>query len=322
MSILKKQLPFWILAAAYVLSALLLFNFYLALSGFIANGFRDGGRMAPLISSYLLPVVGFFLFAWDFFVRPFGRGAARVLLVLCGAWSLANLALVLSHIGYYAGNYALGAYGGLLGVGFPYDALVISAAILALSVLGMIGTYRAGFAPVAFLCRLRRGGALPLGGGEYVLLSLFGILTLLFLGSFFSGLGAMRNVLIDPRYLFLLAWVLFVPAGNMFLLALKPHLRLRRRGWQVASLAVGIGGNLLFGALLGILEATAPDFMIRVGKPLFMIAFSVSLPIEMLGLLFIMAVGTAVCAVRLCLLFVPSRSKAKTEEKAEEMAIK
>ena len=321
MNTLKKQLPFWLLAAAYLLSAPLLFNFYLALSGFIANGFRDSGRMVPLISSYLLPVVAFFLFAWDFYARPFGKIAARVLLLAVGAWSLANLVLVLSHIGYYVKNFSLGAYGGLLGVGFPYDALAVSAAMLVLAVLGTVGSLRKDFAPARALGALRRGGTLPLGGGEYVLLSLFGILTLLFLGCFLSGLGAMRNVLADPRYLFLLAWVFAVPTGNMLLLALKPHLRLPRAK-DAALLAVGVGGNLLFGVLLGIMEATAPDFMIRVGKPLFMIAFSVSLPIEMLGMLLVMAVGTVTCAVRLCLLFAKPRSAAMVEEKEKEAALK
>ena len=115
-----------------------MYDFYKCLSGFIANGFRDSGRMAPLISSYLLPVVAFFLFAWDFYARPFGKIAARVLLLAVGAWSLANLALVLSHIGYYVKNFSLGAYGGLLGVGFPYDALAVSAAMLVLAVLGTV----------------------------------------------------------------------------------------------------------------------------------------------------------------------------------------
>jgi hypothetical protein len=51
-----------------------------------------------------------------------------------------------------------------------------------------------------------------------------------------------------------------------------------------------------------LLELTYPDFIVHIGKPLFLIAFSVSLPIEPGVILGIMALGTHIAAIRMILL--------------------
>ena len=53
-----------------------------------------------------------------------------------------------------------------------------------------------------------------------------------------------------------------------------------------------------------VFESVSPDFMIHVGKPLFMIAFSVSLPIEQLAMILIMTISSIIFAVRLVKLVV------------------
>ena len=48
-----------------------------------------------------------------------------------------------------------------------------------------------------------------------------------------------------------------------------------------------------------VFELTYPDFLVHIGKPLFLIAFSVSMPIEPAIILAVMALGTVIFAIRL-----------------------
>lgn len=304
---IKRWFPCALFTALFLVSSFFMFNFYQALSGFIANGFREPERMLPIVSSYLLPVLCFFFWFYDRLVRPIGRRGCRCYGVIAGAWSLLNLILIFGRVGFYAQNHGLGAYGGFLGIGFPYDALAVNVGIFALSVLLEFSLWR----PQIFFAEWRhflgRRDAFSLRSWEYLLLCLFAIPTLVFLGAFISGLGALGNGGLDGRYLFLLLWVLAVPLGNLLLLACKPHLRFSGSVSRGVVLGCGILGNLLLFALLLILEHGAPGFMIRIGKPLFMIAFSVSLPVEMLVLLGLSGVSVLGYAGAILLLLVKSK---------------
>ena len=75
------------------------------------------------------------------------------------------------------------------------------------------------------------------------------------------------------------------------------------RRTKMVTLGVGVGLNILFGILFLIFELTYPDFLVHIGKPLFLITFSVSVPIEPVIILAIMALGTAVMVQRLIYLF-------------------
>ena len=103
-------------------------------------------------------------------------------------------------------------------------------------------------------------------------------------GAAICAIGAFENALYDGKFIFLWLWVLVLPLMNLLLLVFKPEKRVKTKGAKVAFLGAGIAVNLLFGVLLWAFEAVSPDFIVHVGKPLFAIAFSVSLPIEMLGL--------------------------------------
>ena len=83
------------------------------------------------------------------------------------------------------------------------------------------------------------------------------------------------------------------------LLILKPEKSSFSKRGKLVLLGTGVGANLLFAVLFLILELTYPDFIVHIGKPLFLIAFSVSMPIEPAAILAIMALGTALLVIRL-----------------------
>ena len=93
--------------------------------------------------------------------------------------------------------------------------------------------------------------------------------------------------LLDFTYLILMLWVLLVPLSSLTLFVFKFEKRLKTKKNKAIYLSSLIGINVLFIALLLIFEAIYPSFIVYIGKPIFAIAFSISLPIEMLVLLFI-----------------------------------
>ena len=88
---------------------------------------------------------------------------------------------------------------------------------------------------------------------------------------------------------------------NLAFLAINPEVPSIKKGAKIAALSAGIGVNLIFGALLIIFETISPDFMVHVGKPLFLIAFSVSMPIEMALIIAMLTIGTTAMVAKLIL---------------------
>jgi hypothetical protein len=127
-------------------------------------------------------------------------------------------------------------------------------------------------------------------------------------GAAVRAVGAFENALYDGKFIFLWLWVLLVPAMNLAYLVFKPEKRVQSKKAKTIVLGVGIGVNVLFGALLWVFEVTDPSFMVHIAKPLFAIAFSVSLPIEMVGILGIMAISVVIFAVKLCIILFKKNS--------------
>jgi hypothetical protein len=160
----------------------------------------------------------------------------------------------------------------------------------------------------SFVDSLKKYGFFKLHIAEYIALCVLGIVVFVFSGSGVTAIfTSFSNAFYNYRYIFLVLWVLFVPMMNLLFLVFKPErLNLPFKA-KIAIILSGIGINLLFGALLLVFERTYPDFIVHIGKPLFLIAFSVSLPIEMGVILGIMALGTVIMITRLILTIVKNR---------------
>lgn len=278
------------------------YDFYKALSGFVANGFREPLVMLPMILSFLLPVVCFLFFFYDVYVRALHPVLRTLYSVFVASLALADLALILSNIRVYASNNALGVYDALPSIilHFPFDMIVILTALLALQIFHLAVGNRRPSRAGAFLDGLKQRGTLRLGKVEYVALCLLAIVAFIFTGASICGtFTAFSNTFYDFRYLFLLIWVLLCPMGNLVLLVLKPEQMQITKRKKLITLSIGIGANVLFALLFLILELTYPDFLVHLGKPLFLIAFSVSMPIEPALILGITALGTALLTARL-----------------------
>lgn len=284
-----------------VLCCLFMFNFYKCLSGFVANQFREPLVMIALISTYLLPVICFLYYFYDFYVGNTNRVANIIFSSVALIWASFNLALIFNNISVFASNNKLGVYDTLFGIGikFPYDGIAIGVFLCAMQILNIV------LACVPS-CKLALGkesfkqyGIFNLKIYEFLPLCLFSILGFAFAGDAVNALTAIENALYDPKYIYLILWTLFVPFGNLLALVIKPETRIKCKKGKIIVLSSLIAINVLFVLLLWIFEATSPGFMIHIGKPLFPITFSVSMPIEMITFLSLGLLSTIIYTAKL-----------------------
>ena len=105
--------------------------------------------------------------------------------------------------------------------------------------------------------------------------------------------------------------VALIPLGNLLIITLKPEKMNISKRKKLTVLSLGIGLNIIFGSLFAIFELTSHGFLVYIGKPLFLITFSVSLPIEPLIIFMIMALGTLFMIVRLVITAMKEEREAK-----------
>lgn len=286
----KRSLVIRIISLIFLLfSCFYMYDFYKSLSGFIANGFREPLNMLPIILAFLLPVISFLFFVYDYFVRAIRPAVKIIYSVFVILYGIADLVLIFRNVDLYASNNALGVYDALPSIilHFPYDMIIVLSALVIWQAVKLIAGKKINPALDSF-----KESSLKIGKIEYVILSIFAIVVFVFTGSgICATFTSFKNAFYDFRFIYCLIWVAAIPLMNLVIVAMKPK--------KALPLIVGIAANVIFGALFWIFEATYPDFLIHIGKPLFLIAFSISIPIEPMIIFGMMALGTLVMAVRL-----------------------
>ena len=285
-----------------LLACFYMYDFYKCLSGFIANGFREPQVMLPMILAFFLPVLCFLGFFYEGYVRKTHPVVRRLCAAFVTVYAIVDLVFIFARWELYTSNHALGVYDALPGLfpRFPYGMVLLLLALVIWQAAAFLLEKGKCARMGAFLEGMKQRGSLQLGVVEYVLLSILAVVAFVFAGAAITAtFTAFGNVFYDARYLFLLTWVAIIPLGNLALLAWKPKYSALKKRTKLTLLGVGVGANVLFGALFWLFELTCPDFLVYVSKPLFLIAFSVSLPIEPAILFGIMALGTVVTTLRL-----------------------
>ena len=306
----KEHILYPISALLLLLSCFFMYDFYKCLSGFIANGFRYPFMMLPIILTYLIGPVCFLFFFWDTYVRRLSKTVEIIYACFVVGLSVFCFVGIILNFSVYYSNNQLGVYDALPGliIKFPFDGIVICTVAIISQVVRLISR----FAPSLAISEKKEWatdrGRFSLSVVEYVIISVFSVVAFVFVGSSLYAFSAIANAAWDPKFIFLQLWLL-VPLFDIALLVIKPEKRGISARSKIVTLSVAIAVNLIFGILFGVFEAVYPDFIIHVGKPMFLIAFSVSMPIEMIGVLGIMALSTVVLAVRLALCILKSREK-------------
>ena len=278
-----------------LLSCIFMYNGYKSLSGYIANGFKDGMAMLTIILCFFTPVFSFLFFFYEHYIKKLNK----IFNIIYSSVSFVIYTFILSqifiHLDLYVSNNKLGAYETLLpiGLGFPYDGIIIYIVLMISQIYNIFATIY----PKSKYCikeSFTNYEIFNINSIEYLFLSFLAIFAFIFVGSFLIAFKAIDNALYDPKYLYLMLFVL-IPMMNLLFFVIKPE----TKNYKLLYIPIII--NILFGLLLLLFELIYPSFIVSIGKPLFPVTFSISLPIECLIILIIMLVSILIYALKIVL---------------------
>ena len=302
---INDKISFAVRAVALVLmllSSFFMYDFYKCFLGFVVNGFREPFVMLPMILAFFLPVFSFLFFFYEFFVGEIKKCVKIGYSLFVIAYALAVLVMIFAKIKLYASNNALGVYDSLPSIvlRFPYDMILVLFALIALEVLNLVTIFKKGTRAEAIKSSIKQQGSVKISVLEYLLLSPLAIIGFVFTGSGITAtFSSFSNVFYSIKFVYLLVLVTVIPLGNVLFLELKPENLCKTKRSRLAFLGTALAVNLVFALLFLIFELTHPDFIVHIGKPLFLIAFAVSMPVEPAIIFAVMAISSVIYILRL-----------------------
>ena len=285
----------------FICTSLFMYGFYKSLSGFIANGFTDGIRMIAMILSYILPVICFLFFFYNYYVKKINRIVSFVYSIVVILFSILNFYLISLNFDVYVSNNALGVYQAIpsIIVAFPYDIIVVNSLLILVEVFNLVCSIKPNGKCNAIKEKLYMLGCFKLNVFEYIIASILSILVFVFVGNFICSLQALENALFDFRFIFLMLWILIIPFINLFSMIFKFEFKDYSFKSKIIYLLSLIFTNLIFILLLFIFEHSKPSFIVHIGQSLFPITFSIAFPVEILVILGIQVIFLIVDAIKL-----------------------
>ena len=124
------------------------------------------------------------------------------------------------------------------------------------------------------------------------------LLSFFFVGDFASGLLMLENVIYDPKYIFVLLWLVLIPMGNLFCYTFKFETRIHNKSNKLLYLGLLLLANIIIFGLEVLFEAIHPNYIVDVAKALFPITFSASIPVEMMMIYAIQAIAVFIIIIK------------------------
>lgn len=281
-------------------------NFYKMTVGLVASNFEWGVFRLSIMVSYFLPIVAFLLYFCNYYVKKFNKLANIISSFVISVISILTLIGVFTNIDVYMQNHSLGVYGAmpsLLG-GFPIDAIIISVVLLISQGYNILLVIKPDSKLKVIKEQMYSLDCFKINIFEYLFLSIVALLVFFFTGDFFSGLLMIENAIYDPKFIYILLWLLLASMGNMLVYVFKYENKLQTKKSKIIYLASVILINVLLVVLYVILGKAYPNYIPSIAKPLFPIAFSKSIPIEMMLLFGLQALAVVVFLVKVIIVLI------------------
>lgn len=257
-------------------------GFYKATVTFVANKFLNGLFILTIVVSYLIPVICFYFYFCNYYVKKFHKVVTLVYSSVIIVLSVGALINIFQNIDVYVRNNLLGVYQTIPSplFGFPFDCILVLSGLIVVQVLNIIAEVKKESRIAKIKNQILDSGRLNIHILEYIPYIILSVLACLFAGLFVCGLSAIENVLYDVKYIYLLLWYL-VPCLSLVCIVLKFENKFKKEPNKLAHLLGLVGLNIVFLALYFVFEKIHPDFVVAIGKPLLPITFSVSMRIEL-----------------------------------------
>ena len=280
----------------YICCSLFMNGFYKILVSFIANQFSDPIVMITMLINYIIPVFCFLFYFYNYYIKKINKVINIIYSAIVIFLSSVTLVLIITNFKVYASNNALGVYGAIpsIIVTFPYDGIIVNIILITIQIFNLLAVIK----PNNKLAYLKENfiaeKKLKLNLFEYIPICILALLAMLTVGDFISGFNAIENALYNPKYLYLLLWLLIIPTMNLFSYVFKIENKINSKLYKIIYLLILITINILFGLLVLFFKIIDPSFIVLIGKPLFPIAFAISFPIEITTILVIQLIGVII----------------------------
>ena len=297
--------------ALFICCSLFMNGFYKCLLGFVANKFSDPIIMITMLLAYLLPVFCFLVYFYNYYVKKISKIVNIIYSVIVIVISFIILVLIMINLRVYVSNNSLGVYDSIpsIIVAFPYDGIIVCITLILAQAYNLSVIIKPNHRFSSLKENHYSLGFVKLNSVEYIFMSILAILSLFTVGDFICGLNAIRNALYNPKYIYLLLWLLIIPTMNLVSFVFKFEDIIKLKLYKTIYLSSLMIVNIIFGLLLVIFEIIDPSFVVAVGKPLFPIAFSISFPVEVAVLIGIGILSVIIDMVKMILLLVKKQQE-------------
>ena len=284
-------------------------GFYKATTGFVASKFENAHFILTMVVAYVVPVFCFLFYFCNYYVKRCNRLFTLIYSPIITILSVGVLINIFQNIEVYARNNFLGVYQTIpsLLFGFPFDCIIVHIGLIAVQAINVLSVLKPELKVAKVREELLETGRLNITVLEYIPYALLTILAGLFAGLFVCGLSAIENVLYDAKYVYLLLWYL-VPCLSLICIVLKFENNFKKDSSKLAHLLSLVGLNVVFLVLFFVFEAIDPDFIVRVGKPLLPITFSVSMRIEIFVMMGTQGLGSLILLVKSALIIFKKKA--------------
>ena len=269
--------------------------------GLVAQEFDNMIVHFTMFSAYLLPVICFGFFFFNSMVKPMHKVSKIIYVVVISGLAIYNIVGLGLNFATFMNNYNAGYYSNLqiLGISFPIDALVINIFILILQAFNIYLLIKPGAKFAYIKDAFCSYGFFKFKKVEAFIVGALGIFTTLFIGDFFNGLNTLENAKYDGKYVFLLLMIFIIPLMNFIYFLTKPNSRnLSEKSKLIINSSV-IGANVLFLVLFITFVYIYPDFVSYIGKNLFPVDYTISIPVGPYLILLIITVSLVFEAIYL-----------------------
>lgn len=280
LSFYKKYLSLFVLFI-YAIVCICAFNSIKMGIGIIAQEFENLIVHFTMFTSYLLPIICFGFFFFNSFVKPNKKITKIIYTTVVTGLAIYNIIGLAINFSMFMANNQAGYYINLqtLGIAFPIDVLIINIFIILLQAYNIYLLVKPGAKYAYIKDAFTSYGFFKFNKIESILIGILGVATSIFIGDFFNGLNTLQNATHDGKYVFLLLLILIIPLMNLIYFLTKPSVRNIEEKTKLILYSSQTGVNILFTVLLITFVYTSPDFIAKIGKNLFPIDFTISIPI-------------------------------------------
>ena len=283
-----------------IFTCLCMNNFYKMTLGFVANNFEDGMFLINISIAYILPFICFITYFYNYYIKKISKVSNIIYSSLVITISIITLIYTFKYIDVYVSNNSLGAYNALPSLlgGFPYDAIITSIVLIIVQVYNVFVLVNPSHKLSSIKHNFYSLGYFKINIFEYIIMCVIALLSFFFVGNSASGLLMLENVIYDPKYIFVLLWLVLIPMGNLFCYTFKFETRIHNKSNKLLYLGLLLLANIIIFGLEILFEAIHPNYIVDVAKALFPITFSASIPVEMMMIYAIQAIAVLIIIIK------------------------